>query len=240
MNNFELAAKCRDIALNYKTLYVLGGIGYRLDAAGKQRALNAYEYNRKPARKKMIEAASADTWAFDCCGTIKAVLWDWRGLANQTYGGAKYCSNGVPDIGADAMIAVSKEVSTDFSHLEIGEAVWKSGHIGVYIGNGLAVECTPAWANKVQITAVGNMGTKTGYMTRMWTKHGKLPWVIYCPMGDVNFDGVVNSADARLALRAAVKSEKLTAAQILAADIDGDGKVTAADARAILNKAVKK
>lgn len=238
MNNFELAAKCRDIALNYKTLYVLGGIGYRLDAAGKQRALNAYEYNRKPARKKMIESASADTWAFDCCGIIKSVLWGWKGDINAVYGGAKYASNGVPDYGADAMIRVSKDVSTDFSHIEIGEAVWKSGHIGVYIGNGLAVECTPAWANKVQITAVNK--PKTGYQTRVWTKHGKLPWVSYLPAGDVNFDGKVNSADARLALRAVVKLATLSAAQILAADMDGDGKVTSADARTILNKAVKK
>lgn len=238
MNNYELAAKCREIAINYKTLYVLGGIGYRLDAAGKQRALNAYEYNRKPARKKMIENASADTWAFDCVCTIKAVLWGWRGLTDKTNGGAIVGSNGVPDIGADAMIGVSKDVSTDFSHIEIGEAVWKKGHIGVYIGNGLAVECSPAWANKVQITAVNK--PKSGYQTRVWTKHGKLPWVTYLPKGDVNFDGKVTSADARLVLRAAVKLEKLTAAQILAADMDEDGKISSADARAILNKAVKK
>lgn len=54
-----------------------------------------------------------------------------------------------------------------------------SGHIGIYIGNGLAVECTPKWANKVQITAVGNIGSKAGYNTRTWTKHGRIPWVDY-------------------------------------------------------------
>ena len=61
----------------------------------------------------------------------------------------------------------------------IGEAVWMSGHIGIYIGDGLAVECTPKWENKVQITAVGNIGSKSGYNTRRWTKHGKLPYVDY-------------------------------------------------------------
>lgn len=61
----------------------------------------------------------------------------------------------------------------------IGEAVWMSGHIGIYIGDGLAVECTPKWENKVQITAVGNIGSKAGYNTRTWTKHGKLPYVDY-------------------------------------------------------------
>ena len=75
-----------------------------------------------------------------------------------------------------------------------GEAVWKSGHIGIYIGDGLAVECTPAWYDKVQITAVGNLGGVTGYNVRTWIKHGKLPWVDYsvtqaaepeCPFVDV-------------------------------------------------------
>ena len=240
MNNFELAVKAREIATKYKTLYVLGGVGRPLNEANKKFSINQYAYNAKPARKKMIEAATADTFAFDCCGLIKGgCLWGWNGDVNQVLGGAKYEANGVPDVGADAMIAASKGVSTDFSKIEIGEAVWKTGHIGVYIGGGLAVEASPAWANKVQITAVGNIGEVKGYQKRMWTKHGRLPWVKYCPMGDVNFDGKVTSADARLALRAVVKLEKLTPAQLLAADLDGDGKVSSSDARAILQKAVK-
>lgn len=41
------------------------------------------------------------------------------------------------------------------------------------------MECTPAWYDKVQITAVANIGSKSGYNSRTWTKHGKLPWVDY-------------------------------------------------------------
>lgn len=52
-----------------------------------------------------------------------------------------------------------------------------SGHIGVYIGDGLAVECQPAWKNGVQITACNC--TKAGYNRRNWTKHGKLPYIEY-------------------------------------------------------------
>ena len=63
--------------------------------------------------------------------------------------------------------------------MEVGEALWCSGHIGVYIGGGLAVECSPAFDNDVQITAVKNMGTKSGYNARTWTKHGKLPYIEY-------------------------------------------------------------
>lgn len=75
------------------------------------------------------------------------------------------------------MITVCKNVSTDFSRIEVGEAVWMEGHIGVYIGDGLAVECTPCWDNKVQITACNR--SVSGYNRRNWTKHGKMPYVKY-------------------------------------------------------------
>lgn len=53
-------------------------------------------------------------------------------------------------------------------------------------------------------------------------------------LGDVNGDGRITAADARLALRASAQIEVLTAEQALAADVDLDGKITAADARNIL------
>ena len=58
--------------------------------------------------------------------------------------------------------------------------------------------------------------------------------------GDVNNDGKVTAADARLALRRAVGLETYAegSAQFLACDVDGNGKVTAADARKILRAAV--
>ena len=134
---------------------------------------------KKSARTKLINAASADTFGFDCVNLIKGLLWGWSGDTGKTYGGAKYASNGVPDTNADGMIQLCKEVSTDFSKIEVGEAVWLKGHIGVYIGDGLAVESTPAWKNCVQVTAVHNIGKKSGYKGRKWTKHGKLPFVSY-------------------------------------------------------------
>ena len=240
MNNFELAAKCKQIATEYKTLYVMGCFGAPMTMAAKERYRNNCSYNRQPSRQQLITQASADTFGFDCVCLIKGVLWGWRGDENALYGGATYESNGVPDVGADAMISLCRDVSSDFSAVEAGEALWLSGHIGIYIGGGLAVECSPKWADKVQITAVENIGKNPLYNSRQWTKHGKLPWVLYLPMGDVDLDGMVASADARLALRAAVKLEKLTDAQILAADMNGDGKVTAADATEILKKVVSK
>lgn len=57
-------------------------------------------------------------------------------------------------------------------------------------------------------------------------------------LGDVNLDGEVTAADARLALRAAVGLETLTDAQKTPADVDHDFDITAADARLILRAAV--
>ena len=175
----ELAAAAESVAKNHKTLYVMGCFGWPMTASMKARAKKEQSYNRKPARTAKIDAASAKTFGFDCVCFIKALLWGWNGNANHKYGGAAYKSNGVPELDADQMIEVCKDVSTNFSNIQVGEVVWLKGHIGIYIGNGLAVESTPSWKDGVQITAVHNIGKKTGYNGRKWTKHGKLPYVSY-------------------------------------------------------------
>lgn len=179
MRDQELIEKLKKIATEYKTLYVMGCFGAPMNSVNKKRYCNNHQYNRNPERQAMINAASSDTFGFDCVCLIKGVLWGWSGDTEKTYGGATYASNGVQDISADGMIRFCQNVSSDFSNIVPGEAVWMSGHIGIYIGGGLAVECTPKWKNCVQITAVGNIGPVAGYQTRNWTKHGKLPYVEY-------------------------------------------------------------
>lgn len=178
-----LIDKAVDIAKNYKTLYVMGCFGAPLTGSNVTRYCNNHSYNKAAARTAMIKAAadqSPPVYGFDCCNLIKGILWGWCGNASKTYGGAVYASNSVPDHGADTMIKDCTEVSaTGWASMLPGEAVWCSGHIGIYIGDGLAVECTPKWENKVQITAVANIGQKAGYNARAWTKHGKMPWVDY-------------------------------------------------------------
>lgn len=179
MKASEFVTKLKDVANNYKTLYVMGCFGAPMTAKNKDRYCDNHEYNRRDARTQMIRSATADTFGFDCVNLIKGVLWGWNGDKYKTYGGAKYATNGVKDTNADGMIKLCADVTHDFSKIEVGEAVWCKGHIGVYIGDGLAVECTPAWKNKVQITAVKNIGAKSGYNTRSWTLHGKLPYIEY-------------------------------------------------------------
>lgn len=174
----DLVAACLD-ASRRKTLYVLGAFGWPLTAENQERARKAYAYNRRTDRAKKLAQADGNTFGFDCVCFVKALLWGWSADPEKRYGGAVYASNGVPDINESAMMEACQEISRDFSTLEPGEMLWMPGHMGIYAGNGLAVECTPAWADGVQVTAVGNLGKQEGYPTRTWVQHGKLPYIRY-------------------------------------------------------------
>lgn len=182
MKASDFIKKLQDIANDYKTLYVMGCFGAPLTGANVSRYCTNHSYNKQAARTAMIKAAANQNppvYGFDCVCLIKGVLWGWSGDASKTYGGAGYAVNGVPDIGADTMITKCSGLSTDFSKIVPGEAVWLSGHIGVYIGGGKVVECTPAFKNCVQVTACLNIGAIPGMSGRKWTKHGKLPYITY-------------------------------------------------------------
>ncbi len=180
LTNKEFVTKLKEIATNRNTLYVMGAFGAPLKGANVTRYCNNHSYNRQTKRTAKIKAAANKTptvYAFDCSGLIKGVLWGWCGNDAKTYGGAAYTGNGVPDMNANKMINVCSDVSNNFSKIEVGELVWVEGHIGVYIGDGLAVECTPSWKDGVQITACNC--AKSGYNRRNWTKHGKFPYINY-------------------------------------------------------------
>lgn len=177
--NIELATAAKKVATDFKTLYVMGCFGAPMTEKNKERWIKNYAYNRKSDREPKIRAASSDTFGFDCVCFIKGLLWGWDGDTSHVYGGAEYKSNGVPDIGADQMIKVCKDVSSDFSNVEVGEMVWLPGHCGIYIGDGKAVEATSEATDGVQIQAVLPIGNIAGMPGTNWQKHGKLPYVEY-------------------------------------------------------------
>ena len=166
-------------ATDEKTLYVNGCFGAPMTDSNKKRYVKNTAYNKQPARTAKINAASADTFGFDCVCLIKGILWGWTGDKAKQYGGAVYKANGVPDFSATAAISHCTKTSNDFSGIVPGALLWMTGHVGIYIGNGLAIECTPSWDDGVQITAVGNIGKIWGYNTRTWKMWGLLPWVDY-------------------------------------------------------------
>ena len=168
----DFVNKAKDIANNYKTLYVMGCFGAPMTDSNKKRYTTNHSYNKQADRTKMINNASSDTFGFDCVCLIKGILWGWNGNKNHVYGGATYASNGVKDMGADSIITSTycTGISSDFNNIEAGEIVWMSGHVGIYVGNSEVVECTPAWKNKVQFTKLSQ---------RKWLKHGKLNYIDY-------------------------------------------------------------
>ena len=174
----ELMRTCEKIAREYNTCYVWGGCGMPVTERTLADKLAQYPEQNRTYCAQARKYLDKDFWMFDCVCLIKSVLWQWSGNRNAYYGGAVYASNGVPDVSADGMIGRCKSVSTDFSKITPGEALWLPGHIGVYLGSGLAAECTPAFAGGVQITNVWNVGG-SAYPGRKWQKHGLLPWVDY-------------------------------------------------------------
>lgn len=101
----------------------------------------------------------------DCVGLIKGYGW----LNGETME-IQYSSNGMPDIGANEMYynAVRKGAIQTMPDTP-GLAVWKQGHIGVYIGNGEVIEA---------------MGTKYGVVKtqlegRGWTHWLEIPYINY-------------------------------------------------------------
>ena len=125
------------VAGNFKTLYIMGCFGAPMTPENKARYTKNHAYNTSEAQKARINAASADTFGFDCVNLIKGILWGWSGDASKRYGGATYptaaafAAGACPDVSADGMIKICKEVSTDFSRIVPGAAVWLPGHIGV-------------------------------------------------------------------------------------------------------------
>lgn len=181
MTNIEFVDKLKFLEKNYKTCYMLGSWGMKTTKSNIDQAVARTDVNNKPYKTSAYSIMDKG-WMFDCVCMIKSVLWGFNGNESKPRGGgASYGSNGVPDIGADSMIKKCIGVTTDFSNIEIGEAVWVKGHIGVYIGDSKVIECTPRWniaPHGVKITNLGNHGVYTGW-SRTWTKHGKIPYITY-------------------------------------------------------------
>lgn len=101
----------------------------------------------------------------DCVGLIKG--YSWYDTASQM---TILVSNGMPDIGADIMYENATEKGTIDTIPEIpGLAVWKEGHIGVYIGEGEVVEAYRTTSGVIR-SKLANGG---------WTHWLKIPYINY-------------------------------------------------------------
>ena len=94
----------------------------------------------------------------DCVGLIKG--YGWLDPNSRTIG---YAVNGMPDCGANQMYHAATVKGTIDTIPEVsGLAVWRDGHIGVYIGGGYIIEA---------------MGTKYGVVKTKLSERGFTHWL---------------------------------------------------------------
>lgn len=112
-----------------------------------------------------IEANWLGRRTADCVGLVKGYC--WFNPETQSIG---YGVNGMPDIATEQMIDWCEEKGSMDTMPEIpGLLLWMDGHVGIYIGDGYAIEA---------------MGTKYGVVKtqvagRGWAKWGKIPCIQY-------------------------------------------------------------
>ncbi len=144
--------------------YVYGTYGTVLDNSLLDSKIAQY-----PDEVGANEQFIRDNWLWkrtaDCVGLIKGYAW-YDAETQKTL----LVSNGMPDIGADTMYENATEKGgIDTIPEVLGLAVWKEGHIGVYIGGGKVVEA---------------YGTTTGVIYSEladggWTHWLKIPYISY-------------------------------------------------------------
>ena len=101
----------------------------------------------------------------DCVGLIKGYGW-----YDAESGEIKVGSNGMMDVGANAMFANATVKGTIDTIPEVpGLAVWVDGHIGIYIGNGEVIEAMNTLRGV----------TRTKLAGREWTHWLQIPYISY-------------------------------------------------------------
>lgn len=132
-----------------------------------------YGSNRTATYKKHIAARKV---CMDCIGLIKGFFWTngGQGVVEYTQGGDaftnKYGSNGCPDKSANGMLTWLKSKGCKNGKIATlpdvpGILLFKSGHVGIYVGGGYAVQA--------QGFAYGVV--KTQVSKRPWTEWAYLP-----------------------------------------------------------------
>ena len=144
--------------------YVWGTFGQVLTESLLEQKISQYPSGvgdkEEIIREKWLGGRTAD-----CVGLIKSYGWlDADDLR------IRYGSGGMPDIGADAMYYNAQVKGTlDTMPETPGLAVWRSGHIGVYVGDGEVIEAMG--------TAYGVVRTKLA--ERSWTAWLEIPYISY-------------------------------------------------------------
>lgn len=162
----EFAVKCYEDGVRYW----YGTCYYKCTSSLLTSKTAQYPAQYTAARKSAYQAdIKAGAMCCDCVGLIKGALWSNMGTRD-----AKYATNGCPDKSADGMLSYCKSkgmANGDMSTFpdEPGLLLHKSGHVGVSIGGGYAIEAKSFEDDVVRSKVAG----------RGWTSWARLPFVEY-------------------------------------------------------------
>ena len=163
MNNLDLV-KWSEFAADKGWGYVWGTYGIVLSPDFLESKIIQYP-DEVGGKEDFIRENWLGKRTADCVGLIKG--YSWYDTASQM---TILVSNGMPDIGADIMYENATEKGTIDTIPEIpGLAVWKEGHIGVYIGEGEVVEAYRTTSGVIR-SELANGG---------WTHWLKIPYINY-------------------------------------------------------------
>lgn len=162
-NNLDLVKWAQNAASQHWG-YVWGTYGQILDDAVFAAKLEQY-----PTHVGNYEDFIRANWlggrTADCIGLIKGYSW-----FDPETGKVNYATNGFPDINADYMASSGATKGPISTIPETpGLAVWRPGHIGIYIGNGQVIEA--------KATKIGVVQTQLSAGT--WTHWIKIPYINY-------------------------------------------------------------
>lgn len=173
----EFANIALDIYNNLNTVYAKGGFGQLIDSYTYTDLRQQYPWNADH-----FDQSYMGKYAVDCICWIKGELWGWR--YNQQ---PKYGSNGVPDM-TDQEFGDSLTDLVPASQAKEGYGLWKKGHCGMCVGNGMAIDADySTLAGKVVVN-----GMKLRKLSEVkWTKCGKFPYIDYTDQYDVRVGDII-------------------------------------------------
>ena len=150
-------------ALEQKWGYVWGTFGLVLTEGLFQQKLKQY-----PVEVGRYKDFILNNWlgnkTADCIGLIKSYMWEKDG---------KILYDAKTDVSANGMYNLAKEKGTIIAMPDIpGICVYKTGHIGIYIGDGEVIEANGTKKGVIQTPFSGPGATP-------WTNWLKVPYIEY-------------------------------------------------------------
>ena len=162
LSNIQLVAYCEAV-LREQWAYWYGTCGYECTTSLYNQKKEKYPQHYTASRKGGYEAdIAAGKRCADCSGLIKSFFWK----GGEIDGANVYKSHNMPDTNAEGILKMCDETGDIGTIPDIpGLVVWKSGHIGVYVGGGYTIEMRGFAYDCV----------KRKVSEGPWTKWGKLP-----------------------------------------------------------------